>query len=388
VPANVGVEIGKTHDRLKEFCFITGCPLALQEVELLCETENNDSLWCSIASVLRGGPGPLAGCSFNDDLNPFDSDSEGEQKAAIDLVRWGTAAGAHLLFRPDSRDLTIQDLDLIYAFAEHLEQAPGQDVQLAEVFPCFREFAKAYRATEDEHQILMEALATSAQWEEQTIAPVVHAEIPAYLDEEVAASQVQLQWEDHISVQAMSNVVLVHTPDSENDGHNDVPPQKINLLRVGSPASSGDSLTRFREALLTGPHLKACREALQINQPPLDYVLPQGSFMIVTPQQYHDARHALVGFDLQPFNLVVAEQFDYIIEEMLAGFTSKRRPRIKPGASGRQVLRRCSRSQSEEAEADSSEGKDDERRIRSWTVEMMPTIQTVSSTPLNIMQRS
>mmetsp|Transcript_26601 Transcript_26601/g.74295 ORF Transcript_26601/g.74295 Transcript_26601/m.74295 type:complete len:170 (+) Transcript_26601:1337-1846(+) len=60
--------------------------------------------------------------------------------------------------------------------------------------------------------------------------------------------------------------------------------------------------------------------------------------MVVTPEQYADARHALKGIELHPFHLVVAEQFDYLIEEVLADFPYKRRPRVKDGTAGRQEL--------------------------------------------------
>ena len=60
--------------------------------------------------------------------------------------------------------------------------------------------------------------------------------------------------------------------------------------------------------------------------------------MVVTPEQYTTVRHALKDFELHPFHLIVAEQYDYLIEEILADFPCKRRPRVKAGAAGRQEL--------------------------------------------------
>merc|ERR1712217_338974 len=116
-----------------------------------------------------------------------------------------------------------------------------------------------------------------------------------------------------------------------------VPPaEKMGLLRIGSPAKPGDSLEAFRQILLHGNQLQPCRNALE--EKGLSFVLPQEALMVVTPEQYADARHALKDIELHPFHLIVAEQFDYLIEEVLGDFPYKRRPRVKDGTAGRQEL--------------------------------------------------
>merc|ERR1719482_1911148 len=114
--------------------------------------------------------------------------------------------------------------------------------------------------------------------------------------------------------------------------------EKVHLLRIGSPPAPGSSSEKFRDILLHGAHLRPCRKALEDHN--LDFVLPQGALMVVTPQQYHDVRCALKGQELHPFHLIVAEQFEYLIEEILTDkFPSfKNRPRVKSGAAGRQEL--------------------------------------------------
>jgi len=110
----------------------------------------------------------------------------------------------------------------------------------------------------------------------------------------------------------------------------------------------------FRQILLHGSHLQMCRNALE--EKGLSFVLPQQALMVVTPEQYPDARHALKGIELHPYHLVVAEQFDYLIEEILADFPYKRRPRVKNGIAGRQELRGLPRSpQMESDESDIAE---------------------------------
>merc|ERR1719247_3004198 len=99
---------------------------------------------------------------------------------------------------------------------------------------------------------------------------------------------------------------------------------------------AGDSLETFRQILLHGKHLQMCRGALE--EKGFSFVLPQQALMVVTPEQYNDVRQALQGVELHPFHLIVAEQFDYLIEEVLADFPYKRRPRVKDGTAGRQEL--------------------------------------------------
>lgn len=267
-----------------------------------------------------------------------------------------TDTGPHLVFRSDAEDIAVENLQTIWLFLEHLrmEGYPHQPVRFDAVTPeLFQEFVVARQAGKAIYRQQVEAQAFQDALHEQPVQAVVHAEPAALIDEEVAAFLAQLQWEDGVlqlnNFGVASDSSLLNPEVSE---HLHIPAEKINLLRVGSPASAGDSLERFREALLHGPHLRACREALQKNDPPLDYVLLQGTLMIVPPEQYQQARHSLNGFELQPFNLVVAERFDYLIEEILSSFTSKRRPRIKPGPSGRQELACRMKMHSEEAEAD------------------------------------
>ena len=60
--------------------------------------------------------------------------------------------------------------------------------------------------------------------------------------------------------------------------------------------------------------------------------------IFVTPDQYQDARHALMGRGLHPFNLVIAEDLEYLLHEILDSFPSKRRAKVKQGERGQTLL--------------------------------------------------
>lgn len=167
---------------------------------------------------------------------------------------------------------------------------------------------------------------------------------PVYIDEEVAAVAAEFEWTEHVGNRIHADSVAQACTESHHtSSHADQAAvsgmpvvDRINLLRIGSPPITGDSMEKFRQILVHGSHLQMCRVALE--EKGLSFVLPQQALMVVTPEQYPDARHALKGLELHPYHLVVAEQFDYVIEEILADFPYKRRPRVKNGAAGRQEL--------------------------------------------------
>jgi hypothetical protein len=169
-------------------------------------------------------------------------------------------------------------------------------------------------------------------------------EIPFHIDEDIAAASNDIEWTEHVQ----KRITAESVPQTGSESHQPFPhadpaavdgvpsAEKINLLRIGSPPMAGDSLETFRQILLHGKHLQMCRNALE--EKGFSFVLPQQALMVVTPEQYTDARHALKGVELHPFHLIVAEQFDYLIEEVLADFSYRRRPRVKDGTAGRQEL--------------------------------------------------
>eukprot|EP00928_Gymnodinium_smaydae_P084565 TRINITY_DN67827_c0_g1_i1.p1 TRINITY_DN67827_c0_g1~~TRINITY_DN67827_c0_g1_i1.p1 ORF type:complete len:585 (-),score=42.15 TRINITY_DN67827_c0_g1_i1:286-2040(-) len=98
--------------------------------------------------------------------------------------------------------------------------------------------------------------------------------------------------------------------------------ESIHLLRF----SKGDT-ERFRDALLNGSELSACRDELANAGHPC--VLPSGTFIFVKPDQFEVTRRALVGWELHPFHVVIAESLEYLLDEVLSKFAYRSRPREK-----------------------------------------------------------
>merc|ERR1712079_426091 len=48
--------------------------------------------------------------------------------------------------------------------------------------------------------------------------------------------------------------------------------------------------------------------------------------------QYSDVSDALMTLNLHPFHLIITESLEYLVDEILAGFPCRRRPREKSGA--------------------------------------------------------
>merc|ERR1711879_1033489 len=99
--------------------------------------------------------------------------------------------------------------------------------------------------------------------------------------------------------------------------------EKVHVLRFGSaPSGGGDWWNDFEKALLCGPQLRSCIQALQDNGFPCK--LPSGALVFVPPLQYSITCEALAGMDLHPFHVVVSESFEYLIEEILSKIPFRR----------------------------------------------------------------
>mmetsp|Transcript_23483 Transcript_23483/g.59790 ORF Transcript_23483/g.59790 Transcript_23483/m.59790 type:complete len:206 (+) Transcript_23483:13-630(+) len=112
------------------------------------------------------------------------------------------------------------------------------------------------------------------------------------------------------------------------DEHDKV--SEVHVLRF----SKGDTAS-IRDALLKGAQLRPCRDAQADAGYPC--VLPSGAYIFVHPEQYPDVQRALCGFELRPFNVVISKPFEYLLDEVLAGFSYRNRPREK--RTFRQLLR-------------------------------------------------
>jgi len=112
--------------------------------------------------------------------------------------------------------------------------------------------------------------------------------------------------------------------------------EKVHILRFGSPPAGGDGLQQFRATLLEGPHLRSCREALQ--DIGCSCELHGGALMFVKPEQAKDVEFALKNKDLHPYHIFVGESMEYLVDEILANFSFRTRPKMNPDAHGRSEL--------------------------------------------------
>jgi len=101
------------------------------------------------------------------------------------------------------------------------------------------------------------------------------------------------------------------------------PSERIFLLQYDSHP------LEFWDALVGGTPLRACRHALEAAGH--SCVLPVSNAKIfVDPSQWHAVMSVLLGRDdLRPYHVVVAEQFEHLVEESVLSIRCKKRPKMK-----------------------------------------------------------
>jgi len=156
-----------------------------------------------------------------------------------------------------------------------------------------------------------------------TVENVAHVEAAAVRDESLLNLQAEHDWADQV-------VEALHSPDiwSEQVGVEAVEhvEEKVHVLRFGS----GDTQS-FRDVLLHGPQFRACHDALQKNGHPSEH--HSGALLLLRPEQVADVMRALHSeFELRPYNVVITESFEYLLDEILAEMSCRQRPREKAGS--------------------------------------------------------
>ena len=184
--------------------------------------------------------------------------------------------------------------------------------------------------------------------EDSVIQQIHHADPPQHIDPVEAAIFGEVQQAGYVErlnengERVMEAATASHLPFSSDmssqgtgqAGSEEIAtPERVVILRFGSAPSAGDSTERFRQALLCGPELRPCREALE--QAGHAFELLEGALVFVSPELYAPTMRGLVGTELRPYNVVIAETLEYLVEEILEKRSFKKRPRPK---SPRQVL--------------------------------------------------
>jgi len=104
------------------------------------------------------------------------------------------------------------------------------------------------------------------------------------------------------------------------------------ILRIGGGNTEG-----FRAKLLEPcPQLRPCIDSLDAAG--LSCRHHSGALLFVYPKQFEDVSRAIAGGPrLHPFNIIIAESLEYLLEEVLAEMPCRQRPREK-GHSRRELV--------------------------------------------------
>lgn len=147
-----------------------------------------------------------------------------------------------------------------------------------------------------------------------------HDELPAAIDPQMASLNVRHKLADNI--QAISEQELDKTATVDEDS-SEPKTEKIHVLEYNRHPEA------FRQALCDGPALQQCRYDLEAAG--CKWVLGSGAKMFVHPHQYAQTCVALVeqGFNLRPFNVVVAESLEYNVQACLEDLSHRQGARVK-----------------------------------------------------------
>jgi hypothetical protein len=183
---------------------------------------------------------------------------------------------------------------------------------------------------------------------------VVHEEPAAERDEQAAYLQADeewasaVEWRLHAPLQypKASSIQLADSTAAQGDTEprsmsdavsNSLATPRVFLLRFGSAPCGGDSWLSFIDLVMDSPQFKPCRDNLEMAGFPTR--TPQGIPLLITVEQYQDTRKALVGKEVSPkFNLIIAQDLEYLLHELLQNMSFQRRPKLKQGTTGRQSL--------------------------------------------------
>merc|ERR1711964_479930 len=90
------------------------------------------------------------------------------------------------------------------------------------------------------------------------------------------------------------------------------PKGRVYILRFGSAPCGGDSWEDFIDIVLNSPQFTPCLEELSRAGHALQ--TPEKALILVAPEQYSDVRHALVDTELRYYNIIIAEDLEYLLE--------------------------------------------------------------------------
>jgi len=157
---------------------------------------------------------------------------------------------------------------------------------------------------------------------ERVIEEISHEEPPAHIDPEVAHATSQLEaderWADLVERDLPQQFDEVAPAKNEARG--------VLLLRFGNAPRSALGTRAFKEALLTGQPLRACREAMAAANCSVE--LESEAKVFCTPHDYAAVLAAVdvADVELRPFHVLITPEFEPSLEDTLQCLVYKLRP--------------------------------------------------------------
>jgi hypothetical protein len=169
------------------------------------------------------------------------------------------------------------------------------------------------------------------------IEEIFYEEPPARVRPEVAHATAQLDadecWADLVARELSEQFEEVVPEPVENE------PRGVWLLRFGNAPRSAQGMHAFKDALLNGQALRACREAMAMADCSVE--LESEAKVFCTPHDYAAvlASVDVAGIQLRPFHVLITPDFEPSLEDTLQSLVYKLRPCEKP--MERRVLPLC-----------------------------------------------
>lgn len=192
---------------------------------------------------------------------------------------------------------------------------------------------------------------------------VVHEEAAASHDEALLSMQADEQFAADVEW-------LLHSTDTaaQIEQHEFPRQEDVYIFRFG-----GGNTEAFRSALLHGPELGPCREALNQN-----FQHPSGALMFVNPEQLPDVLVRLETAALHPFHVIITDSKTYLVVEVLANMPRRQRPREKRSKRSALVSPPLDAEVAEQSERSSSSNSDAEVSSDSVAVHLNRTFLCVA----------
>ena len=159
----------------------------------------------------------------------------------------------------------------------------------------------------------------------EVIQYIEHHEPPAERVPELAAMQVEQDWADHVEA-----LIRTHRPEAQQENQENTAHTEDSVYLLEYQRHSD----KFQRALVSGMYLESCRSALM--KAGFQWLHESGAKIFVHPWQFEAtmATIAQQGLPLRPYDVIVSESLEYLVQASLSDIPCRDGARVKT----RQVL--------------------------------------------------